>query len=468
MKRYLSLDILRGLSIFGMVFSAIIPFGNLPAWMYHIQNPPPDHKFDMSVSGISWVDLVFPIFIFCMGVAIPLAGRVKISASQGNNITGSYLKGVVERFIMLWLFSYIYVFLNFSTAQGWGAQLATVAGFMAIFPLYYNFGKNAVKQKVITSRVVGLVLIIAMIIFGHFTFGEEISINRSGIIIFLLAFLYLFGALIWYFTRDNLRMRLLVFILILAFTAITIPLGIQPKLYAIESIRWFFNAEYIYFLLILIPATYIGDLIYKRLSSDEQTGDKNHQLQNNMTRAGLSLYPVIIVAILSAMFTLYKGYHIANLMLSAFWGAVIYYLSKMRGAKYEKESLMALLLFVAGSVFLLAEGAITKSPCTISYCFITVAISIYLLILTDRISELIPGSHLTRIFAGAGANPLMSYITFGSFVMPLFKLTGFIFIYKAAYPDGYPWIGVLRAALAVLFTMALVAKMSEKKIFWRA
>ena len=114
------------------------------------------------------------------------------------------------------------------------------------------------------------------------------------------------------------------------------------------------------------------------------------------------------------------------------------------------------------------RGAITKSPCTISYCFITGAISIYLLILTDRISEMLPGSLFTRIFAGAGSNPLMSYIAFGSFVMPLFKLTGIIFIYQAAYPDGYPWIGVLRAAVAVLFTMALVAKMSERKIFWRA
>ncbi|MBP9583943.1 MAG: DUF5009 domain-containing protein, partial [Bacteroidales bacterium] len=37
MKRYLSLDLLRGLTIFGMVFSAIIPYGVLPDWMYHIQ-----------------------------------------------------------------------------------------------------------------------------------------------------------------------------------------------------------------------------------------------------------------------------------------------------------------------------------------------------------------------------------------------------------------------------------------------
>ena len=71
--RYQSLDFLRGVSIFGMIFSAIIPYGVLPAWMYHIQNPPPTHALDMNLPGIGWVDLVFPIFIFCMGVAIPLS-----------------------------------------------------------------------------------------------------------------------------------------------------------------------------------------------------------------------------------------------------------------------------------------------------------------------------------------------------------------------------------------------------------
>jgi len=62
----------------------------------------------------------------------------------------------------------------------------------------------------------------------------------------------------------------------------------------------------------------------------------------------------------------------------------------------------------------------------------------------------------------------MSYIAFGAFVMPLFKITGLIHFYNAAYPSGWPWIGTLRAAVAVLLTMALVALVSEKKIFWRA
>ncbi len=29
--------------------------------------------FDPSISGITWVDVVFPVFLFCMGASIPLS-----------------------------------------------------------------------------------------------------------------------------------------------------------------------------------------------------------------------------------------------------------------------------------------------------------------------------------------------------------------------------------------------------------
>ena len=211
MKRYLSLDILRGLSIFGMVFSAIIPHGVLPAWMYHIQNPPPAHSLDMTVSGISWVDLVFPIFIFCMGVAIPLAGRRRLDQPDDTGAGRRYLAEIFERFIMLWLFSYLYVFLDFSTVKGWWPQLVTIGGFLALFPLYMQLSKTTSKHTLILLRVVGLILTASIIAYGHFKFDEVISLNRRGIIIFLLAFIYLFGTLIWYFTRNSNRMRAVAF-----------------------------------------------------------------------------------------------------------------------------------------------------------------------------------------------------------------------------------------------------------------
>ena len=71
-NRSLGLDALRGVAIVGMILSGIIPWNTLPAWMYHIQTPPPSRAFDANVPGISWVDLVFPYFLFALVSAIPL------------------------------------------------------------------------------------------------------------------------------------------------------------------------------------------------------------------------------------------------------------------------------------------------------------------------------------------------------------------------------------------------------------
>ena len=74
-----SIDLLRGLAIVGMVLSGqMLWHSDLPAWLFHAQLPPPDFRFDPSVPGITWVDLVFPFFLFSMGAAFPLAMRRRL------------------------------------------------------------------------------------------------------------------------------------------------------------------------------------------------------------------------------------------------------------------------------------------------------------------------------------------------------------------------------------------------------
>lgn len=223
--------------------------------------------------------------------------------------------------------------------------------------------------------------------------------------------------------------------------------------------------EYFYFLLILIPATYVGDLLQKRISVPQGYQPLKSAKNRNI------IFALILGLIIWQLVALYNGYLLLNFVISGIATLVIGLLIKHYLPVYLKETVLALALLLLGLVALLIEGSITKSPCTVSYCFITTAISIFLLLLMDYLSIYTGKSVIgffTRIFSGAGSNPLMSYITFGSFLMPLLKLTGLIVIYQAAYPDGYPWIGVARAFLAVLLTMAIVAFMSEKKIFWRA
>lgn len=407
-NRYAALDFLRGVSIFGMIFSAIIPSGVLPAWMYHIQNPPPTHELDTSVNGIGWVDMVFPVFIFCMGVAIPLSGWHKFE--KGCTVL-AYVKSAFARFLMLWLFSYLYIITCFSDVNGAWSQVFTLLGFCSIFLIYVAIDKSCrisifginLKNPVLFMRSLGVVAVAATILIGHFCFGEVVNVQRRGIIIFLLAFIYLFGSLIWCFTRNRLGVRLVIFAVIFLFANVTRVLDWPGITYANPDIRWWFNMEYIYFLLLLIPATVIGDRLH----------------------AG---------------------------------GKLPY---KLMGA-------MAALLMFWGLAMIVIEGGITKVPCTISYCFVTCSISILLLVVCRYICSWFPNSIVVKVFSGSGQNPLMSYIAFGNLVVPLMNLTGFIQIYKMAYPSGYVVCGVLRAAVAVFFTMLLVKWASDKKIFWKA
>src|ERR1700712_1715550 len=64
-KRIVSIDALRGITIWVMVFvNALAGMSKIPDWMKH-QTPRAD--------GMSFVDVVFPAFIFIAGMSIPFA-----------------------------------------------------------------------------------------------------------------------------------------------------------------------------------------------------------------------------------------------------------------------------------------------------------------------------------------------------------------------------------------------------------
>jgi predicted acyltransferase len=68
--RILSIDIFRGLTMLVMVFVNDLAFvKGLPWWTYHIPG---------GVNGMTYVDVVFPAFLFIVGVSIPPAVRRRI------------------------------------------------------------------------------------------------------------------------------------------------------------------------------------------------------------------------------------------------------------------------------------------------------------------------------------------------------------------------------------------------------
>ena len=76
MKRILSIDTFRGFTIFMMVFvNELAGVANIPAWMKHV---PAD------ADAMTFVDVVFPAFLFIVGMAIPFAVKNRLEKGESQ------------------------------------------------------------------------------------------------------------------------------------------------------------------------------------------------------------------------------------------------------------------------------------------------------------------------------------------------------------------------------------------------
>jgi predicted acyltransferase len=75
-SRIESIDIFRGITILVMIFvNSAAGVKGLPWWNYHMPN---------GVNGMTYVDVVFPAFLFIVGMAIPLALERRIAAGDSR------------------------------------------------------------------------------------------------------------------------------------------------------------------------------------------------------------------------------------------------------------------------------------------------------------------------------------------------------------------------------------------------
>jgi len=75
-KRIYSIDVFRGLTIFVMIFvNDLASVKNLPGWLYHAA---------ADADAMTFVDVVFPAFLFIVGMAIPFA--IQKRESRGDSI----------------------------------------------------------------------------------------------------------------------------------------------------------------------------------------------------------------------------------------------------------------------------------------------------------------------------------------------------------------------------------------------
>lgn len=273
-----SIDALRGFAILTMILSGSIAYSDvMPAWMFHAQVPPPLHKFNPAIPGITWVDLVFPFFLFSMGAAIPLALKKHIEQRK------SFFHIAILALKRMLLLTFFALFTNHMKAWVISANpnmqehLLSMLAFVLLFFQFYENKKEKYQSVFLTLKIVSFVTSILLLWKLPFWNGKGFDFYKSDIIIMLLGNMAFFATIIYYFTRANqlLRLGLLAFVMGVFLSAKEPSNSWTKELFNFNHIGilkfdWLYKFYFLKYLFIVLPGTLAGDWILQNFSTDKK------------------------------------------------------------------------------------------------------------------------------------------------------------------------------------------------------
>lgn len=464
--RSLALDALRGFAILTMILSSRIPYGVLPGWMYHVQVPPPRHTFDPMVPGISWVDLVFPFFLFAMGAAFPLAlSRKKASGVSALRLTGQ----IVWRGILLMFFALTIMAVrphSFDPSLSASSLLLGLLMFGCMFLVFFRYPEKIKKGIRMLLQFAGYAGIFIFFFMMKYPDGSGFLWKRYDIIILVLSNVAIAGSLIWVATETSYIWRLAIMAGLLA-----IRLSFNAENNWIHSAgvaypSWMlFQLYFLKYLFIVIPGTIAGDII---LSYSRQKRDpENEPVMNRSVYAFISflMFYMIYLSLAGLYTRLVWQTTAAGIALCG----ITFYLFRMNTSAYNTflRSLFSwgAFWFVLGLLFEPFEGGIKKDHSTMSYYFVTSGLAVFMLIGFSILIDIFKKQRWLSILIDNGQNPMLAYAGGTNLLTPLVLLL-YIDQSLAALLPG-PWPGALKGIIVTGILGLIVQFFTRKKIFWR-
>jgi predicted acyltransferase len=504
-SRALALDALRGLAILAMLLSGQLPFdGNaLPAWMYHAQVPPPDFRFNPQVYGISWVDLVFPFFLFAMGAAFPLALARRM---ENKPAPWKLFWFVAERGFLLGFFALFvqlirpYTLNNHPTTATW---LLALLGFFIFFPTLMRLPETWSRALKISIRATGWLAAILFCALVTYPDGSGFKLTRSDIIIVVLTNMAVFGSAIWMLTRNNWLVRVGLIGLVLAIRLSNMPVGLEGwvhDLWTASPAPWIYSLYYLQYLCIVIPGTIAGDMIWQWTRGagappprvDAMPSSRNARSISGSLKPGdeaspaplatpassppswplwryVSVLLVMLAMVLVALIGL-KARWLTETALGIFSLCLVGWML-LRAPLNETEALFkklfnwAIYWLVLGLILETYEGGIRKDKATVSYYFITSGLAICTLIGFTILIEVWNQKRALRLLIDNGQNPMIAYAGINNFITPVLALTGGATLLTQFATS--PWRGFCKGAIITLLMALVVSFLTRRKIFWR-
>jgi predicted acyltransferase len=206
-KRILTIDIMRGLTLFLMLFVNDLYMKNVPWWLGHTEA-----GFD----GMGLADWVFPGFLFMVGMAVPFA--VQSRFKKGDS-TRQVVFHIFTRTISLLIIGVL--MLNVSRVNpeltGMNKNLWAILMYISVF-LVWNLYKNVPRKLVFILKGLGVAGLIVLV----FIFRSGTPENPGWLItgwwgiLGLIGWGYFATALVYLAAKENLLKTSLFWLLFLA------------------------------------------------------------------------------------------------------------------------------------------------------------------------------------------------------------------------------------------------------------
>lgn len=219
-ERILSIDAFRGITILVMIFvNELSSVRDISPWMKHM---PKD------TDAMSFVDLVFPAFLFIVGMSIPFAINNRLA--KGSSFV-QLQQHILFRTLGLLVLGFFMVNAEGGyneKAMGISIDLWAILFFIAVI-LIWKVYRTPNKILVYTLRTIGFVMLIILAIIYRDKDGGYISPRWWGIL-GLIGWAYLFSCIFYQVCRGNKYLLMLMIAICIAFYALgKIPVASHPQ-----------------------------------------------------------------------------------------------------------------------------------------------------------------------------------------------------------------------------------------------
>ncbi len=226
LPRIRSVDALRAVTMFLMIFvNDIEDIPNTPQWLHHVAD---------DADGIGLADVIFPAFLFIVGLSIPIALQ---NRSAGKWSTASH---IIKRsaILMFWGFW----FTNLETYDEENAMLQLGAwqclSIVAMFMIFVDYSRLKWVWIKYTLQCFGVILLVFLaIVYKSIDEGQPWLHFTWWGILGLIGWSYLYGALIYHFSEGKLWVQISAWVFFILYNMLA-SLGYTDFMYPSYPFVW--------------------------------------------------------------------------------------------------------------------------------------------------------------------------------------------------------------------------------------